>query len=314
MRAADAGSALEAWAAAGARPDAIVLNPPRRGVTPRVRRAVAALAPRRLVYVSCAPETLARDLAHLARLGYATPRVEPYDLLPLTFEVETVAVLAPSAAPPPRVVHDAGEVWVLDKPPHEPTTPHPDAPSSLLARAQRLAGAPDAVAVHRLDADTSGLVLVALRPEAAGAWAAALAAGQKTYLALVRGVTRKKGVIRRALAIDGRSVEAVTRYRRVRVVRGHSLLEVRPQTGRTHQIRRHLAGLGHPILGDARYGHAPSNRHLEERYGLDRSFLHAARVELVTPAGEPLALAAPLPGDLAVVLDALDAERPGVRG
>ncbi len=74
------------------------------------------------------------------------------------------------------------------------------------------------------------------------------------------------------------------------------------------ELRVHLAAIGHPLLGDARYGHAPSNRHFVERWALDRVFLHCARIELVHPrTGARLAIAAPLAGDLAIVLARLDA-------
>ncbi len=301
----DAAPALADLAARGVRADLVVLNPPRRGVAPEVRRAVAALAPRLVAYVSCDPDTLARDLDHLARLGWAARGVEPFDLIPLSREVETLAILAPAPPAPPRVVHREDEAVVVVKSAHEPTTPHPESPTSLLARVRAGLELPDATAVHRLDEGTSGLVLVARSPTLVPRWAAALAAGRKTYCALVRGVTRGKGVVRRALTIDGVAVPAVTRYRRLAVIGGHSLLAVVLETGRTHQIRRHLAGLGHPVLGDARHGHAPSNRHFEERLALDRPFLHAARLELVTPTGAALDLAAPLPGELRLVLDRL---------
>jgi 23S rRNA (uracil1939-C5)-methyltransferase len=82
------------------------------------------------------------------------------------------------------------------------------------------------------------------------------------------------------------------------------VLRVEPEQEQTHQIRRHLAGLGHPVLGDARYGHAPSNRYFEEKFGLDRPFLHCARLELAHPrTGAPLLLEAPLAGDLAAVAE-----------
>ena len=102
--------------------------------------------------------------------------------------------------------------------------------------------------------------------------------------------------------------DARTRYRRLDVAGGHSLLRVQPDQGRTHQIRRHLASIEHPVLGDARYGHAASNRHFEQKHGLDRAFLHLARVELAASGGrDPLVLEAPLAGDLEAVLRALGA-------
>ena len=74
--------------------------------------------------------------------------------------------------------------------------------------------------------------------------------------------------------------------------------------GRTHQIRRHLAAIGHPVLGDDRYGHAPTNRFFEEKNALDRTFLHCVRLEFEHPTtGQRLIVEAPMPGDLRAVLE-----------
>ncbi|WP_169791577.1 pseudouridine synthase [Sandaracinus amylolyticus] len=300
----DATAALVAMAARGERADAIVLDPPRRGVPPELRAAIAALAPARVVYVACDPETLARDLAHLARLGLAARRLSPYDLMPQSAHVETIAWLEPSAPPPVRVLHEDERLIVIDKDPHEPTTPHPEHPISALARVRALPGAEHAVPVHRLDAGTSGVCLFARRPEHVEPFARALATGRKRYLALVRGVTHGKGIVRRALREEGRDLPSTTRFTRRAIVGGHSLVRAAPDEGRTHQIRRHLASIGHPLLGDARYGHAPSNRHLWERAALDRPFLHCERIELALESG-PLVLESGLPADLALVLERL---------
>jgi 23S rRNA (uracil1939-C5)-methyltransferase len=149
--------------------------------------------------------------------------------------------------------------------------------------------------------------LFAREPEAVKSLAGALADGQKQYLALVRGVTHKRGRIDRAFN-DGTGLrEAVTRYERREIVGTHSLICAMPETGRRHQIRRHLASIEHPLLGDARYGHPPTNRHFEERHGLDRPFLHLARVEL---AGErPLTLLSELAVELRAVLQSLQQVR-----
>ena len=73
-----------------------------------------------------------------------------------------------------------------------------------------------------------------------------------------------------------------------------------------HQIRQHLASIGHPVLGDERYGHAPTNRYFEEKSGLDRTFLHCSRLEIVHPdTGKPIVAEAPLTGDLLSVFDRL---------
>ena len=91
---------------------------------------------------------------------------------------------------------------------------------------------------------------------------------------------------------------------RLAVAAGHSVLRVVPEHGRTHQIRRHLAAIGHPVLGDDRYGHAMTNRYFEEKNGLDRAFLHCVRIELDHPDGAGRVLVeAPLTGDLRAVLE-----------
>jgi hypothetical protein len=115
----------------------------------------------------------------------------------------------------------------------------------------------------------------------------------------VKGVTPSKGAISRDLREDGRTYPARTRYRRLAVASGHSILRAIPDGGRTHQIRRHLAAIGHPVLGDERYGHVPTNRYFEEKHGLDRSFLHLVRIEVNHPrTGLRLLVESPLPGDL----------------
>ncbi len=284
---------------------AIVINPPRRGIAPIVREQLAALQPQAIAYVSCDPDTLARDLDHFARLGYAASRVQPIDMIPLTEEVETVAVLRPSTPPLPRIAYSDDEVVIVEKSPHEPTTPQAEYGGSLLQRVRRLAGAEAAVPVHRLDVGTSGLVIFARKAAYVAPWADALASetARKVYLAAVRGRTPSKGAITRDLRDEGRLLPARTRYRWLGAAGGHSVLRVVPEQGRTHQIRRHLAAIGHPILGDERYGHAPTNRFFEEKHGLDRTFLHCVRIELTHPrSGDRLIVETPLPGDLRLTL------------
>jgi len=304
----DAADIAADLAGSGARVDAVVVNPPRRGCAPEVRAALAALAPRVAVYVSCDPETLARDLAHLARLGYRTEHARPFDMIPLTDEVETLAVLHRAPPPTPRVLFADDTLIAVEKAAHEPTTPQGEHAGSLLARVRRLPGCAEAVPIHRLDAGTSGVCLFARRAAEVAPWQRALGAesAEKRYTALVRGVIRAKGAIARALPDEGVMRDARTRYRRLAVLRGHALVEARPDEGRTHQIRRHLAMLGHPVVGDARYGHAPSNRHFAEKFGLDRPFLHCASIAIVHPhTGAELRLEAPLAGDLATVVERL---------
>jgi 23S rRNA (uracil1939-C5)-methyltransferase len=281
-----------------------VLNPPRTGVPPDVRRAVAELAPELIAYVSCSPESLARDLAHLALLGYAAERVTPFDLMPQSAEVETLSQLRRSARPAARVLFEDADLIAVEKAPHEPTTPQGEHEASLLDRVRALPGAAEAVPVHRLDLGTSGVCLFARTPASASGLAAALAQGQKEYAALARGITRPKGTVRRRVPDGGRLRDACTRYKRRAVLGGHSLLSVFPEQGKKHQIRRHLASLGHPVLGDERYGHAASNQHFFARHQLDRTFLHLCAVELEL-GGVHKRIEVALPGDLEYVLQSL---------
>jgi 23S rRNA (uracil1939-C5)-methyltransferase len=302
----DVASALRGLVERGEPFDAAVVNPPRRGVSPAARDWIGRLAPATLAYVSCDPDTLARDLDHLGRLGYATTSLRPLDMIPLTDEVESVCILHRTAVPQPRILFEDATVIVVDKGAHEPTLPHDDHAGSLLARVRRIAGAEDAMPAHRIDVGTSGLVVFGRREADVTAWAGALAAPstRKIYVAAARGVTPSKGAITRDLREDGRLYAARTRYRRLAVASGHSVLRVIPELGLTHQIRRHLAAIGHPVIGDERYGHAPTNRFFEEKNGLDRAFLHCVRIEIDHPvSGQRLVFEAPLPGDLRAVLE-----------
>jgi 23S rRNA (uracil1939-C5)-methyltransferase len=203
------------------------------------------------------------------------------------------------------VVYEDDELLVVEKGPHEPTTPQGEYAGSLLARVRRISGAQGAVPIHRLDVGTGGLVMFARRPEHVAAWARVLAASstRKTYVAAVRGVVPMKGAIARSLRENGKTYEARTRYRRLAIVAGHSVVRAMPDEGRTHQIRRHLALIGHPVLGDERYGDPATNRYFAEKHGLDRAFLHCLRLEFDHP--RTLArqvVETPIGGDLRAVL------------
>lgn len=109
--------AVPQLAAKGARFDAVIVNPPRRGVAARVRTAIAELCDGPIVYVSCEPATLARDLAHWARLGFAAERVEPFDLMPQTAEVECVAWLRRAQPVAPDLLFEDADLVAIDEPP-----------------------------------------------------------------------------------------------------------------------------------------------------------------------------------------------------
>jgi tRNA pseudouridine65 synthase len=176
--------------------------------------------------------------------------------------------------------------------------------------------------LHRLDRGTSGALVFARNPEAAAVLARAFAEGRvdKRYLALVRGVAPESGVIDHAIpkAQGGPRVPAVTRYRLVAhsPIDRCSLVEATPQTGRLHQVRRHLRHIDHPIVGDVNYGSGEINRHYRARYGLCRLALHAAFVGFDHPVtGRRIDVRAPLPEDLATALLRLeiDPSAPGAQ-
>lgn len=170
---------------------------------------------------------------------------------------------------------------------------------------------------HRLDRETSGVILVAKKRQAMVRLTEIFTndEAQKRYLALVLGkMPKPRGTIDLPLAEHQQSArsraergvnlqEAVTHYRVLATGKGVSLLECEIETGRTHQIRRHLAAIGHPVVGDTRYGDFPFNREARRSWGLERQFLHARRISLPHPAtGKPLTLEASLSPDLVEVL------------
>ncbi len=199
--------------------------------------------------------------------------------------------------------------------------------NALLHRVRQLSSAGGELRpgiVHRLDKLTSGLVVVAKNDFAHRALAAQFKGREvrKTYLALVHGrVAKDAGEIRQSVGRDPwrrtrmkaggiGAREALTRYRVTRRFPHFTLLEARPHTGRTHQIRVHLAWLGHPIVGDTRYG-APGTLRLAGREvpTLPRTFLHAAQIEFGHPRSAlPLALSAALPVDLTEFMHQVSAE------
>lgn len=303
---ADVASALRRFVEQRARFDAIVVNPPRRGMSPVARELLARIGAPNIAYVSCDPDTLARDLDHLARVGYAVQTLRPLDMIPLTDEVEVVVLLTRGQVPLPKVLYEDDELIVVEKGAHEPTVPQGEYASSLLARVRKLPSASQAVPLHRVDVGTSGLVMFAKSQAWAPEWQTILTTdkSRKIYVAGARGVLPSKGAITRDLREDGKMYAARTRYRRLAVASGHSVVRVIPEQGRTHQIRRHMAAIGHPVLGDDRYGHAPTNRFFEEKNSLDRTFLHCVRIEIDHPRKKQrMIVEAPLPGDLRAVLE-----------
>jgi tRNA pseudouridine65 synthase len=188
---------------------------------------------------------------------------------------------------------------------------------TALTRARSIAGS-YVYPAHRLDRATSGVLVFGLSQAVASALGAQLEAGAlaKRYVALVRGIAPD------ALRIDhpltrlsdesgheAKSEEkqpAQTRIARLGSFERYSLVLAEPQTGRSHQIRRHLKHISCPILGDTRYGKGEHNRACRERFGLHRLALHAGALELTHPvSGERLAVHAAIPDDLAAPLAAM---------
>jgi len=188
----------------------------------------------------------------------------------------------------------------------------PELADSLISRAQERW--PEARLVHRLDRDTSGLILLARDATTHRALSAAFAERRvrKTYLAVVQGLPADRGgVINQPLAriatrpprygvvpLKQGGKPALTRWRVLRRFEGSSLLLLQPRTGRSHQLRVHLADLGHPVLGDPIYGESAAAPRLQ---------LHAAGLQLLHPAtGKPLHLRSRCFGDGLVGVDPLN--------
>jgi tRNA pseudouridine65 synthase len=178
--------------------------------------------------------------------------------------------------------------------------------------------------VHRLDKGTSGVLIFAFNPAMARALAALFADRRvaKRYLAIVRGWPAESGVIDRPLdAVQdpllgnaaGPQKPAITRYRRLASVElphrvdrypasRYALMELRPETGRRHQLRRHMAHDAHPIIGDSTYGKGGHNRLFRRLFGSQRLLLACTGIDLVHPAtGQPLRISAPLADDFAAL-------------
>jgi len=276
----DASALLSQLSKRGERFDVVVANPPRRGMAPVVRRAITTLGARLIAYVSCDPDTLCRDLDHLARLGYRADALHPLDMIPQTDQVETVVFLRQESAPAPRVLFDDGDVVVADRPAYDAASPAFGSDNE-----RWIAGAMGT---------SSGLAVGWRTPDAEGGLRTALASARLTYLALCRGAMARVGKAHR------------TRYRRIARTHGHSVVRLDVSAGPETRIESDLARLGHPIVGDSRHGHGPTNRHFEERYALDRPFLHCARVEFDHPrTGARIVAEAPVAGELVMVLERL---------
>jgi len=236
---------------------------------------------------------------------------------------------------PLDIVHQDAAIIVINKPPG--VVVHPGAgnrehtlQNALLAHDPKLRRVPRAGLVHRIDKDTSGLLVVARTLEAQTALVKMLAAHEieREYLALCTGLMTGGGTvdepigrhrtqrIKMAVRSDGRA--AVTHYRIEKKFRAHTLARVRLETGRTHQIRVHLAHVGYPIVGDPVYGgrrRIPAGatpQLLAALEGFRRQALHAARLEFVHPkSGKSVSYEAPLPDDFGKLLATLERDLAG---
>jgi 23S rRNA pseudouridine1911/1915/1917 synthase len=230
------------------------------------------------------------------------------------------ATSAAAPAPEFEVVYEDADLMVVDKPAGLVTHPAPGHRGPTLAEALRgrAAGGPDperAGIVHRLDRDTSGLLVVTKTEEAHAALTKALKAREvsREYLALVDGhVQAESGTVDAPIGRDrsrrtvvstrsDRPRAAVTHFEVIERLPDTTLLRVRLETGRTHQIRAHLAAIGHPVCGDPQYGGRASGRKL----GLTRQFLHAGKLMFSHPrTGEIVECESKPPVDLRRALDA----------
>jgi 23S rRNA pseudouridine1911/1915/1917 synthase len=271
--------------------------------------------------------TLAQRALRAERVAVSGRAVRPSHRLEESDVVE--GVLPPPAITPPgpedvplAIRYSDADVLVVSKPAGLVTHPAAGHEAGTLVNALLGLGVPLSAegstrpgVVHRLDKDTSGLLLVAKSDASHALLVDALRSRrvERGYLALVRGrPAAESGTVEAPVARDparrtrmavlpgGRP--SVTHYLVLAAAPGMGLLDVRLETGRTHQIRVHLAHLGHPVLGDGLYG---GRSDLSARLGLARPFLHAYRLVFPRPSdGERIEIHDPLPPDLAGALEA----------
>jgi len=250
----------------------------------------------------------------VARASY---RLEPGDRVVVRIPPPEPSQIGPEAIPLDIIYEDA-DVLVINKPAGMVVHPsHGHAAGTLvnaiLAHCPELEGVGGEQRpgiVHRLDKDTSGLIVVAKNDRAQRDLQRQFKARlvSKRYLALVEGrLVPSQGLIeapigrdpahRQRMAVVRGGRDAITRYQVVETFADYTLVEAEPVTGRTHQVRLHLAFLGHPVVGDRVYGRR------KQRLEIGRQFLHASRLTLTLPGtGERATFTAPLPPELEAVL------------
>jgi 23S rRNA pseudouridine1911/1915/1917 synthase len=234
------------------------------------------------------------------------------DKVDLTIPPEAPAHLTPESIPL-KIIYEDNDLMVIDKPAGLAVHPAPGHPEHTLANA--VVGHMPELAeedednlrpgiVHRLDMDTSGLILVAKNRVAQANLSDQFKSRvvSKYYQALVQGKLKPEtGIIeanigrdprnRQRMAVVTGGREARTEYRVIKYIGNYTLLEIKPETGRTHQIRVHLAAIGFPVVGDTTYG-VPSPH-------IARQFLHAGKIKFKLPStGEYVEFQSPLPPDL----------------
>jgi 23S rRNA pseudouridine1911/1915/1917 synthase len=248
-------------------------------------------------------------------------KVLPGDRITVTIPPPPLSKLTPEDIPL-KILYEDHDLIVIDKPAGLTVHPAPGHPEHTLANAllSHLPMVPDSGdwqrpgIVHRLDKDTSGLIIVAKTSQAHHNLTEQFKARtvKKVYLTLVRGkLTPEQGTIdapvgrdrshREKMAVTDASHgrEARTRYKVIRYLGNYSYLEAMPETGRTHQIRVHLAAIGYPVIGDRVYGvKSPL---------LDRQFLHAHRIKFRLPSsGTEVEFNSELPPDLTGVMQTME--------
>jgi len=242
-------------------------------------------------------------------------RLNAGDRLKVVLPPAPPSPLTPEAIPL-NIIYEDDDLLVVDKPAGLTVHPAPGHPAhtlvnAILSRFPHLAALSDSLRpgiVHRLDRDTSGVMVVAKNSSAQAKLVEQFRARSvaKAYLVLVKGkLTPESGVIeapigrdprdRKRMAVVAKGREARTEYRVIKYIGDYTLLEVRPETGRTHQIRVHLSAIGYPVVGDRVYG-------VKSPY-LSRQFLHASRLGFNLPStGEYMEFKSELPSDLAQAL------------
>jgi len=212
------------------------------------------------------------------------------------------------------IIYENDDLVVVNKPAGLLSHPVTDEKNTLIDLMK--AKYPKAKLVHRLDKDTTGLMVVA-KNEKTYQWLKSQFLNReihKKYLALVHGILKdKKGIIAKSISKSrkrrgsqtiapiGRMREALTRYTAIKEFKNYSLLEVSPETGRTHQIRVHLASIGHPLAGDEKY----KFKRQPKIQGLNRQFLHASYLQFQLSDGKIMEFKSELPEELNKVLEKL---------